>query len=60
MAAHSANLRTLRLMFRIKSQRKAHRELAALEGGFLERALLAAPMPALRRLDLPVEFFSGR
>jgi hypothetical protein len=56
VAVHAASLRTLRLMFWITPQSEPHRELAALEGGFLESVLLAAPLPALRRLDLRVEF----
>jgi hypothetical protein len=55
VAAHAASLRTLRLSFGITSQPELHRELAALEGGCLESVLLAAPLPALQRLDLSVE-----
>jgi hypothetical protein len=55
VAAHAASLRTLRLMFWITPQSEPNRELAALEVGFLESVLLAAPLPALQRLDLHVE-----
>jgi hypothetical protein len=54
VGAHAASLRTLRLRLTIAPQAKSHPELAALEGGFLESVLLAAPLPALRRLDLEV------
>jgi hypothetical protein len=54
VAAHAASLRTLYLGFWITSQPEAHRELSTLEVGFLESVLLAAPLPALRRLDLDV------
>jgi hypothetical protein len=56
VAAHAASLRTLRLSFDITLQPEFHQELAALEGGFLESVLLAAPLPALQRLDLRAEF----
>jgi hypothetical protein len=57
VAAHAASLRTLRLYFWITPHPKSHHhELSALEFGFLESVLLAAPLPALRRLDLAVEF----
>jgi hypothetical protein len=58
VAAHAPALRTLRLSFRVTSQPKSHHELAmaALEVGFLESVLLAAPLPVLRRLNLNVEF----
>ena len=52
VAAHAASLRTLRLRFCTTSQPESHRELSALEVGFLESVLLATPLPALRRLDL--------
>jgi hypothetical protein len=55
VAAHAHALRTLRLRFWITSQPECHRELAALEVGFLESVLLAAPLPALQHLDLRVE-----
>jgi hypothetical protein len=54
VAAHAASLRTLHLSFWIESQSQYHRELAALDVGFLESVLLAAPLPALQRLDLDV------
>jgi hypothetical protein len=56
VAAHAASLRTLRLSFGITSQPQLHPELAALEGGFLESVLLAAPLPALQHLDVQVDF----
>jgi hypothetical protein len=56
VAAHAASLRTLRLEFWITSPPTSHHELAALEVGFLESVLLAAPLPALRRLDLSAWF----
>ena len=64
VAAH-ASLRTLRLSFWITPKPseyyaklfEARFELTALEVGFLESALLAAPLPALQRLDLKVEQF---
>jgi hypothetical protein len=56
VAAHAASLRTLRLSFDITLQPESLRELAALEVGFLESVLLAAPLPALQRLDLDVDF----
>jgi hypothetical protein len=56
MAAHAPALHTLRLSLWISLQPESHRELAALEGGFLESVLLAAPLPALQRLDLGVGF----
>lgn len=52
---HAASLRPLRLGFDITSQPESHRELAALEGGFLESVLLDAPLPALRCLDFDVQ-----
>jgi hypothetical protein len=55
VAAHAASLHTLILEFWITSQPESHRELAALEVGFLESVLLAAPLPALQRLHLDVE-----
>ena len=54
VAAHAASLCTLYLRVWIRSRSKLYRELAALEDGFLESVLLAAPLPALRRLDLDV------
>jgi hypothetical protein len=54
VAAHAASLRTLRLWFWFTSHPELHRELAALEGGCLESVLLAAPLPALQRLNLRV------
>jgi hypothetical protein len=54
VAAHASSLRTLHLRLRITPQPESHHELAALEVGFLESVLLAAPLPALRRLDLDV------
>ena len=54
VAAHASSLRTLHLRLRITAQPESHRELAALEVGFLESVLLAAPLPALRRLDVSV------
>jgi hypothetical protein len=54
VAAHTPALRTLHLSFWIKSHPESHCELAALEVGFLESVLLAAPLPALQRLDLNV------
>jgi hypothetical protein len=54
LAAHAHPLRTLRLRFWIRSHPEIHPELSALEVGFLESVLLAAPLPALRRLDLDV------
>jgi hypothetical protein len=61
VAAHAASLRTLHLSFWITSHPESQRELAmaALEVGFLESVLLAAPLPALQRLDLSVEFTSA-
>jgi hypothetical protein len=55
VAAHAASLRTLHLRFEITPHPESHYELAVLEGGFLESVLLAAPLPALRRLDLSME-----
>jgi hypothetical protein len=55
VAAHAGSLRTLRLSFWITSPPESHPELAALEGSFLESVLLAAPLPALRRLDLSMD-----
>jgi hypothetical protein len=52
VTAHASSLRTLRLRLEITPQPESRRELAALEVGFLESVLLAAPLPALRRLDL--------
>jgi hypothetical protein len=65
VAAHAASLSSLRLSFWITPKlseyyarlRKARCELTALEDGFLESVLLAAPLPALQRLDLKVEQF---
>jgi hypothetical protein len=54
VAAHAASLRTLRLFFWTTPQLDSRRDLAALEVRFLESVLLAAPLPALRRLDLEV------
>jgi hypothetical protein len=54
VGAHAASLRTLHLGLRITAQPESHLELAALEVGFLESVLLAAPLAALRRLDLTV------
>jgi hypothetical protein len=54
VAAHASSLRTLHLRLRITPQPESHHELAALVVGFLESVLLAAPLPALRRLDLRV------
>jgi hypothetical protein len=54
VAAHAASLRTLCLRFWIISHPESHLELAALEVGFLESVLLAAPLPALQRLELLV------
>jgi hypothetical protein len=56
VAAHAASLRTLNLNLYITSELDSYRELAALEVGFLESVLLAAPLPALQRFDLSVEF----
>jgi hypothetical protein len=56
VAAHAASLRILRLRFRITPHLEARSEVAtaALEEGFLESVLLAAPLPALQGLDLGV------
>jgi hypothetical protein len=58
VAAHATSLRTLCLRFDITPLPESHCELAALEGGFLESVLLAAPLPALRRLDLSVRYYT--
>jgi hypothetical protein len=52
VAAHAASLRTLGLEIWITSYPEDGDDMAALEGGFLESALLAAPLPALQRLEL--------
>ena len=54
VAAHAASLLTLSLSFYITPRPESHRKRAALERGFLESVLLAAPLPALRRLDVQV------
>jgi hypothetical protein len=56
VAAYAASLRTLRLRFKLGAKLESHHELAALESGFLESVLLAAPLAALQRLDLSVDY----
>ena len=55
VGAHAPALTSLRLEFEFEAQPESHRELAALEDGFLESVLLAAPLPALQSLNLSVQ-----
>jgi hypothetical protein len=59
VAEHATSLRTLPLSFWIKPHQESRCELGSSEGDFLESVLLAAPLPALQRLDLYMEEFAA-